>query len=129
MFRVLRRHLTGLAVFGAIVAIGALTASAAPLGVLTSQAATTACEGDGIALAYTNVYDATSNDYQLAAVIMSGVNAACSGKAFQLTLGDGVAVLGEKTGRVALVAGSQTVTLTAPVRAQAVTQASLVITG
>ena len=123
-----RRLAAGVAAL-AIVAIGALTASAAPLGVLTSQAPTTACDGDGIALAYTTAYDATSNDYQVAAVIMSGVNAACSGRAFHLVLSDGVAVLGEKTGTVALVAGSQTVTLTTPVSARAVTQASLVITG
>ena len=51
------------------------------------------------------------------------------GKQYQLTLADGVAVLGENTGAVALVAGSQTVTLAIPVSARAVTQASLVITG
>ena len=80
-------------------------------------------------MAYTPVYDATSNNYQLAAVILSGVNAACSGRTFHLVLSDGVAVLGEKTGTVTLVSGSQTVTLTTPVSARAVTQASLVITG
>ena len=125
-----RRLATGVAAL-ATVTFGALTASATPLGGLTSpsQAATTACEGDGIALAYTNAYDAASNNYQTTAVTLSGVATSCAGKQYRPTLSDGVAVLGEKTGTVALVSGSQTVTLTAPVSAQAVTGASLVITG
>lgn len=122
-----RRLAAGVAAL-ALVAFGALTASsAAPLGGLTSQAATTACEVDGIGLAYTNAYDASSNTYQTTAVTMSGVATPCAGKQYQLTLSDGTASLSESTGTVS--AGSQTVTLTAPVSAQAVTHASLVITG
>ena len=130
-----RKNRKAFAILGAFIAFAALTASAATLGGLTStalgadQTVVASCDTDGIAMAYTNVYDATTNDYQTTAVTLSGVNAACSGKAFQLTLGDGVAALGESTGTVALVAGSQTVTLTAPVSARAVTRASLVLTG
>jgi hypothetical protein len=137
MFSALRRHLTAaVPTLVALVVGGALTAvSAATLGGLDStslgagQNATASCNTTGIALAYTNVYNAASNDYQTTAVTMSGVNAVCSGRAFQLTLSDGVAVLATKTGTVALVTGSQTVTLTTPVSARAVTGASLVITG
>ena len=136
MFRGLGRRLTAAGpALTVLIAVGALTASAATLGRLDStslgagQNAVASCNTTGIALAYTNVYNATSNDYQTTAVILTGVNAACSGRTFHLVLSDGVAVLGEKTGTVALVAGSQTVTLTTPVSAQAVTRASLVLTG
>ena len=129
-----RRLAAGVAAL-ATVTFGALTASAATLGRLDStslgagQNAVASRNTTGIALAYTNVYNAASNDYQTTAVTLSGVASPCSGKAFHLALSDGVAVLGEKTGTVTLVSGSQTVTLTAPVSARAVTRASLVITG
>ncbi len=136
MLRVLGRHLTAAGpTLAVLIAVGALTASAATLGRLDStslvpgQSVVASCNTAGIALAYTNVYDAASNDYQTTAVTLSGVATSCVGKHYQLTLTDGVAVLGESTGTVTLVAGSQTVTLTAPASARAVTHASLVITG
>lgn len=130
----LARRLTALAALAATVAFGALTASAAPLGGLSSTLvwsapSKAACDPDGTALAYTNVYDAASNDYRTTAVTLSGVASPCSGKAFQLTLSDGTASLSASTGTVTLASGSQTVTLTTPVSARAVTRVSLVITG
>jgi hypothetical protein len=130
-----RKNKKAFAILGAFIAFAALTASAATLGGLTStalgadQTVVGSCDTDGIALAYTNVYDATTNDYQTTAVTLSGVATPCIGQHYQLTLSDGAASLGEKAGTVALTAGSMVVTLTSPVVAQSVTKASLVITG
>ena len=69
MFRVLGRRLTAAGpTLAVLLAVGALTAFAAPLGRLDStslgvgQNAGASCNTTGIALAYTNVYDAGSND-------------------------------------------------------------------
>lgn len=136
MFRVLGRRLTAAGpTLTVLIAVGALTASASTLGRLDStslgagQNAVASCNTTGIALAYTNVYDATSNDYQTTAVTLAGVASPCVGKHYQLTLSDGTTLLSESTGTVTLVSGSQTVRLTTPASAQAVTRASLVITG
>ena len=137
MFHTLCRRLAAGGATLAIVAIGALTASAATLGGLNSSSlgadrtVVASCQSDaaGAALAYTNAYDAPSNTYKTTAVTMSGVNTACATKAFKLTLSDGTASLSESTGTVTLVAGAQTVTLATPVSANAITKTSLVITG
>jgi len=136
VFRVLGRRLTAAGpTLTVLIAVGALTASAATLGRLDStslgagQNAVASCNTTGIALAYTNVYNAASNDYQTTAVTLSDVASSCMGKHYQLTLSGGASSLSESTGTVTLAAGSQTVTLTAPVSARAVTRASLVITG
>jgi len=130
-----RNNKKAFAILGAFVAFAALTASAATLGGLTSeslgadQTVVASCDSDGIALAYTNVYNATTNDYQTTAVTLSGVATPCVGQHYQLTLSDGTASLGESTGTVALTSGSQVVTLASPVAAASVTKASLVISG
>ncbi|MHB1475342.1 MAG: hypothetical protein ACYCV4_17315 [Dermatophilaceae bacterium] len=140
-------HKKSFAVLGALAAFGALTASAASLGGLTSstlgaaQVVVASCQTTttpGIGLAYTNVYDPTTNAYQTTAVTMSGVDAACVGKHFQLTLSDGTPATWQKetTGTFPTPASgstttvSQTVTLATPApQADKITMASLVITG
>lgn len=124
-----------LALVGALGTFGAMAASAATLGGLGSsslgadQTVIASCDTDGISLAYTNTYDPTTNAYKTSAVTMSGVNSNCTGKAFKLTLSDGTTSLGETSGTVTLVSGSQVVTLAAPVDTKSVAKASLVITG
>jgi hypothetical protein len=125
-----------IAVLGAVVALAALTASAASLGGLTSdslgadQTVVASCDTDGIALAYTNSYNAATNTYRTTAVTMSGVAATCDTKAYKLTLSDGNTSLGETTGTVTLAGGtSQTVTLGTPIDTRSITKVSLVITG
>ncbi|MHB8187952.1 MAG: hypothetical protein ACYDDU_18170 [Dermatophilaceae bacterium] len=141
-------HKKSFAVLGALAAFGALTASAASLGGLTSstlgaaQVVVAPCQpttAPGIGLAYTNVYNAKTNAYQTTAVTMSNVDAACGGKQFQLTLSDGVpanaANWPETTGTFPTPASgstttvSQTVKLGTPANAALITVASLVITG
>jgi hypothetical protein len=124
-----------LAVAVAIGGFGVLTAAAASLGGLTSaslgadQTVVASCDTDGIALAYTDAYDALSNTYKTTAVTISGVATPCVGKTYKLTLSDGTVSLGETSGTVALTTGSDVITLTAPVDAHSVTKAALVITG
>jgi hypothetical protein len=120
------------------VAIGAfavLTAAAASLGGLSSnslgagQTVVSPCDSDGIALAYLNVYDGITNSYKTTAVTLNGVAAACAGQTYKLTLSDGTNSLGENTGIVTLLSGSQTVTLATPIDTKSVLKAALVITG
>lgn len=123
------------AVVAGLGAFGALTASAASLGGLTSstlgadQTVVASCDTDGIALAYGNTYDAATNAYRTTSVTMSGVNPACGTRSFRLTLSDATASLSETTGTVTLASGSQTITLASSVDARSVTRAALIITG
>jgi hypothetical protein len=122
-----------LAALGGLAAFGILTASAASLGGLTSsslgadQTVIASCDTDGISLTYTNAYDATTNAYKVNGVTTSGVNAACTGKTFKLTLSDGTVSLGEFTGSI--TGASQTVTVSPVVDAKSITKEALVITG
>jgi hypothetical protein len=123
------------AVAVALGAFAVLTAAAATLGGLTSaslgagQTVVVACDSDGITMAYLNVYDGITNSYKTTAVTLNGVAAACNGEVYKLTLSDGTTSLGENTGIVALVSGSQTVTLLTPIDTKSVVKAALVITG
>jgi hypothetical protein len=125
-----------LAAFGGLAAFGILTASAASLGGLTSSslgADTTviaSCDTDGIVLSYINTYNAGPGVYTTTQVIGTGVNRACSGKSFKLTVSNGTASLNETTGVVALVGTTMTVTLSSTtVPTASITGASMVITG
>lgn len=129
------KYKKALAVVFALATFSVISASAATLGGLSStalgadQRVIASCDTDGINLAYTNVFNATTNAYQTTAVTMSGVNSACTGQSFQLSLSDATTSLGETSGSVALTAGTQIVTLVAPINAGLITRASLVITG
>jgi hypothetical protein len=122
-----------LAAAAAVGVFGALVASAATLGGLDSvqlgadQTVVTSCDSDGVGLAYTTAYDATSNAYKVTDVTMTDLEEGCFGSDFQLTLSDGTAVLVEATGKVATA--TQVVTLPAAVDAEAVSAAALTISG
>ena len=124
-----------LAAFGGLAAFGILTASAASLGGLTSsslgadQTVIASCDTDGINMAYSTAYDATTNAYKTTAVTISNVNAACANKTYKLTMSDGTVSLNETSGTVTLTAGSQTIALSASVDSKSVTKTALVITG
>lgn len=134
--RSLFRSKKALAVVVALGAFGALSASASTLGGLRSTSVgasanvVASCDTDGVDVAYSdNSYNAPTNDYRSNAVTLSGVNSACDGKAFRLTLANGSASLGETTGTITLTSNKQVVTLSSPVRSEDVSRASLVITG
>jgi hypothetical protein len=95
-----------------IVAVGAVSASAASLGGVTSDSVgvdsgvVASCDTDGISVDYTVAYAAASQRYNVASVVLTGVAAACNGKAFSVTLADDTTPLGESTGTVSLGGGS-----------------------
>jgi hypothetical protein len=128
----LRKRVT-IAIVG-VSALGLGVASAATLGTLSSSSLgatdniVASCDSDGVAIAYATAYDPASGKYRTSAATVSGMAAACTGKALSVTLRDtnGLA-LGNGT---ATVGGtSQVVTLSASVAADAVTGAAVVITG
>ncbi|MGZ4678413.1 MAG: hypothetical protein ACXVJ7_00895 [Acidimicrobiia bacterium] len=124
------------AILAGAAALGVVGASAASLGGITSSslgADTTvvaSCDTDGVSLAYTNSYDATSGVYRSTAVTVSGIAAACSGKALSLTLKDSAGA-SLASGSVASISGtSAAVTLSGTgASANAVVGAAVVISG
>jgi hypothetical protein len=126
-----------LAACGGLAAFGVLTAAAASLGGLSSsslgadQTVVASCDTDGIVLSYTNSYNTSTSAYTVSAVVATGVNAGCNGKAYKLTLSGGGSSLGEWTSSSLTLSGTQlTIPTTSPVvNSAAVTSAALVITG
>ena len=115
---------------------GIAGASAASLGGLTAgslgsdDSVVAACDTDGISIAYTNSYNATSQQYQVTAVNFSGVNAACTAKAASVTVRNGTTALGSGTSAsITVAANAFSLTLSAPVAANLVNGVSLIISG
>ena len=131
-----RRRRIAVAVIAGVGTFGVIGASAASLGGITGSslgadaAVIGSCDTDGASLTYTNTYDATLGRYQTTGVNVTGIAAACAGKALALTLKDsGGVALG--SGTVASIVGtSSSITLTAPgANANAVVGAAVVISG
>lgn len=125
-----------LALGAAVMTIGAVTASAASLGGITAESVgaddtvIASCDDDGIGAAATTVYDAVSGTYQVNNVELSGVDAACDGLDYKVTLADGSFVsLGEETGTLTVVAGDATIPVSPNVSAEAYEHLAVVITG
>lgn len=123
------------AVGAGLVAAGAIGASAASLGGITGQslgaddAVVASCDTDGITTAYTTAYDAGTGAYNVTGVDLSGVNAACNGLDYALTLADGSNVsLDEATGVLSVTLGAASIAVT-PVAAEDVERLAIVISG
>ncbi|QIK68134.1 hypothetical protein G7072_18925 [Nocardioides sp. HDW12B] len=121
-----------LGITAGIAAFGAVTASASSLGGVdttdlgTSASVVASCDTDGVGVDYTTAYSAGS--YRVTAVKLSGIAATCAGQDVTVTLFDGSDVsLAEKAG--ANSGATQTLTLTAPVSAEAVEGVAVVIAG
>jgi hypothetical protein len=116
----------------AFVAFGAVVASAAGLGGITSGsvgADTTvvaSCDTDGVAVAYTTTYDATSRAYQVTGVTVSGVADGCSTQNLAVTLSNnaGTALA---NGSATVAGNSVTVALSNSVDAKALRRVAVVI--
>jgi len=96
-----------LAAAAGIVAVGAVSASAASLGGITSEsvgvdnAVVASCDSDGIDVDYTVDYAAGIASYEVATVDLSGIAVPCNGLPYSLTLsGAGGTSLGDDTGVV-----------------------------
>lgn len=96
-----------LAIIAPAVLMGIVSASAASLGGITAPslgadtAVISACDTDGVTLAYTTSYDAALGRYQVTDVDVTGIDATCNGKTASITLKD--------AGNVSLAFGSITV--------------------
>ncbi len=126
---------------GAIIAgaalFGVVGASAASLGGITGSLgadaqAVSSCDTDGIALSYTNAYDATVagytplGAYKTSSVTVNSINAACNGKNIKLTLKDSTgASIGGGSGTVA--SGAATFALSPTIDPKLVVGAAAVI--
>ncbi|MCU1387768.1 MAG: hypothetical protein JWL72_1106 [Ilumatobacteraceae bacterium] len=115
-------------------AFGVAGASAASLGGLTAQqigadnGAVTSCDTDGVTLAYTTAYDATTGVYRVTTVTVSGLNVACNAKTLNVTLTDSSnAAIG--TGSATIGSTSQAVTMSPTANAKLVVGTALLVTG
>ena len=125
-----------LALAAGVTVTGAVAASAASLGGITSTSlgaddtVVASCDTDGIGAGYTTAYASGTTAYNTTAVNLTGVAAACNGLAYSVTVADSSgASLNTTTGTLAVASGASTITLSTPVAAEAVVHLSAVISG
>lgn len=113
---------------------GVVVASAASIGGVTTtglaagNTVVAACDTDGVAIAYTNAYDATTQIYRTTAVTVSGIAPACAGQTLGVTVsGASGASLAAATGTVS--GTSVSLTFPSSAAADAVQGAAVVISG
>lgn len=129
-----RRRRIALAVIAGAGTFGIAGTSAASLGGVTGatlgadSVVVGSCDTDGVSLAYTNAYDATSGTYRTTAVTVGAINAACNGKTLSLTV-KGTAGAALASGTATVATGAATVTLATPVASNTVLGAAIVISG
>ncbi len=129
-----RRKGAAFAIICGTAVFGIIGASAATLGGITGNslgaevAVVASCDTDGVAVAYTTGYNATSGAYDATAVNVTGINSACNGNTIELTVKNGAGTaLGSGSSTVA--GGAATVTLSAPADAANVQGIAVVING
>jgi hypothetical protein len=117
-----------------LVLFGAVAASAASLGGLTStnlganDTVVASCDTDGVTINYTNSYDATSGKYKVASVTIGGIAATCEDQTLAVTLkGSSGTSLGAVSTTV--VGTSETLSVSGTVAAESVIGAAVVISG
>jgi hypothetical protein len=121
----------------AIAAIGVLAfgaASAASLGGLSStdigssDTVVASCDSDGVSVKYITSYSAATSQYEVTTVKLSGIDAACANQVASVTVKDagGNALA---SGSATVASTSESIPLSAPVSAESVVGASVVISG
>lgn len=127
MRRTLLALIAGLAVFGGVVA------SASSLGGVSSRAlgsgasVVASCDTDGVTLAYTTAFDATSGTYRVSAVTVGGISAACSGQQIEVALRNSAGTASVTTARSTVSGTSVSLSVTPTYDAAAVDSASVLI--
>ena len=126
----MRRRLT--AVVLAVLVFGLIAASAASLGGISTSdlgadaTVVASCDTDGVTVDYTTSYvPGAPGSFDVATVVVTGINIACNTYAIDVSLGDGTSVLG--TGSSTVAAGAATVTISAGADAELVTEVGIVI--
>jgi redox-regulated HSP33 family molecular chaperone len=109
MGRIRSRWLAGLT--AATIVFGVAFAAAASLGVSSDglsagQDVVVSCDTNGVATSYTTTYDTGANAYLVTTVTVSGVDVACDGVAYAITLEAPSGTANEFTGTITLSGGS-----------------------
>jgi hypothetical protein len=127
--RVVLAGVAGITVTGGVVVASASTIGGVGSGGLAAgNTVVAACDSDGVSIAYTNAYDATTQSYRTTAVTVSGIAAPCVGQTLGITLsGAAGAALASASGTVA--GTSLALLLPSSAAADAVQGAAVVITG
>jgi hypothetical protein len=121
-----------------IVAVGGVLASAASIGTVSSSSlgsgvqVVASCDTNGVNVAYTNTYNTISGKYEVTAVTVSGIDAACATKTLDITLADSpsVTAVSRGTGSVTVGAsGTETFAIVGNTDAGLVGNAAIVIAG
>lgn len=119
-----------------IVAVGAVSASAASLGGITSEAVgvdnavVASCDSTGIDVDYTLAYSSVLASYRVNTVDLSNVDATCDGLPYSLTLStDDSSSIFSTDDTVVLIGDSMSVTVTGDVNGELVTGIALAIVG
>lgn len=127
-----RKVLAGIA---GVAVLGPVGGFAATLGGLTveglgaSSNAVASCDTTGVDLAFTTAYDSTANDYDVQSVTVSNIDVACNGQDMKVTLNGSTASLTSEGAGTVGTTGTETLTLDAPIEAEAVDNAAVVISG
>lgn len=122
----------GLAVLAGVGIAGLVGAAAASLDLTTNSLGSdteviAACDPDGITVDYTTVYNSGTQLFDVTEVVLSGVDAACSGLDYEIVLTDGGATLTSTTGTAAST--TTTAALSTFVDAALVDGISVIISG
>lgn len=128
----MRKKLTAIVL--AVLVFSLIAASAASLGGITTDDlgadvdVVASCDSDGVTATFGTSYDATSGEYLVDDVTIGGIAGACLNQAIEVTLTDsGDTALGTYSGTV--TGGSETLTTTDTVSAEAVEGIAVVISG
>lgn len=126
----MRRKLTASVL--AVLVFSVMAASAASLGGINTAdlgadaTVVASCDTDGVDLDYTLSYvPGAPGNFEVATVVVTNINVACNTYAIDVSLGDGATELGSGSDTVA--AGGATVTISAGVDAELVTEVGVVI--
>jgi len=127
--RVALAGVAGITVAGGVVVASATTiGGVGSAGLAAGNTVVAACDSDGVTIAYTNAYDATSQSYRTTAATVSGIAPACVGQTLGITLsGAAGASLASASGTVA--GTSLALLLPTSAAADAVQGAAVVISG
>ena len=133
MAHIRSRWLAGLTV--ATIVFGVAFAAAASLGVTSDglsagQDVVVSCDTNGVATSYTTAYDTGANAYLVTTVTVSGVNNACDGIAYALSLEGPSGTANEFTGTISLSGNSFDVDVSgAGIKASDVENVAIAIAG
>lgn len=119
-----------------LLAVGAISVSAASLGGITSKSVgvdsqvIAPCDSNGINSSYGYGYSASLGTYEVTSVQLSNVDAACSGLSYSLTLADDAKEsIGVQSGVLNLTSGSTSITIPSGTSGKAVTRVAVAISG